>query len=129
MTTSTDKTALLIAIDFDQTYTADPILFNEFMGYAKFRGHEVVICTVRNYPKDLTHTLTHIRNMGFPVYFTDGLPKRKTMEALGKKVDIWIDDMPEVILEGSKTSAVDLAKWREDQHGILKPYCLRELNV
>lgn len=115
---------MLIAIDFDLTYTADPILFNEFIGFAKFRGHEVVICTTRNADQDNTHTLVYLSKT-VPVYFMDGLPKKEFMkETFGKDVDIWIDDKPESVINGSSTDREALAKWRQEQHGILHPQLL-----
>lgn len=107
-----------IAIDFDETYTKDPILWNEFMGYATFRGHEVCICTTRNLKHDNTYTLQHLHKLGYPVYFVDGMPKKECMkETWGLDVDIWIDDKPDSIINGSMTNKEDLAAWREQQHG------------
>lgn len=42
---------LLIALDYDKTYTADPVLWETFIAAAKHRGHSVIIATMR-YPEE-----------------------------------------------------------------------------
>ena len=42
--------ALLISIDYDNTYTAAPVLWLQFIAMAVARGDQVVICTARAFP-------------------------------------------------------------------------------
>lgn len=76
-----------IALDYDGTYTADPGLWDAFIGLAKNRGHEVVCVTMRNV-NELPEPI------GLTFYFTDRKAKVPAMAAEGVKIDIWIDDNP-----------------------------------
>ena len=38
---------MLIALDYDETYTADPVLWDRFIGDANDHGHTVWIVTAR----------------------------------------------------------------------------------
>ena len=89
---------LLIAIDFDQTWTADPELWRDFSLTAISRGHQVVCVTARR------NTFEHRRHLEdrlpeeIKAYFAYDQPKRDYMK-LSHDLwpDIWIDDMPEGI--------------------------------
>jgi hypothetical protein len=78
-----------ISLDYDNTYTADPILWQQFLGLAKIRNHPVIICTFRA----PSHRLES-PPAGIPVYYTAGEAKKPYMEKQGIKVDIWLDDEP-----------------------------------
>jgi hypothetical protein len=80
----------VIAVDYDDTYTADPELFSSFIKAAQARGHLVVIVTAR-------HSNKPVSVEGCEVFYTDGAPKASHMNAAGLEVDIWIDDWPELI--------------------------------
>lgn len=83
----------LIAIDYDDTWTDDPELFAEFSKLAQSRGHEVICVTARGPEQGLNEL-----RLPIPVYGTSGAPKREYMNTRhGMWVDIWIDDMPEII--------------------------------
>ena len=45
-----DLMPLVISLDYDRTYTADPGLWDQFIALARSRGHEVVCVTGRNGP-------------------------------------------------------------------------------
>lgn len=104
-----------IALDFDGTYTADPLFWNQFIFDAQMRGHVVMIVTLRNAELDSGGMLDHFRGVDIPIIFCDGQSKRKVAEERGLKFDIWIDDMPESITNGSPLSPVELKQWREEQ--------------
>lgn len=80
---------MLIALDFDETYTRDKSMWRTFIQMARLRGHEVVCVTMRE-PR-------HGADIPCEVVFTSGAKKRKHMESLGRHPDIWIDDWPEMI--------------------------------
>lgn len=95
-----------IALDYDDTYTADPELWQMFIMRAEKRGHRVYIVTCRRDTDenrlevygDRESTLT-----GLPWsrhIFTGLAPKKWFCEQRGIKIDIWIDDMPECIYLG-----------------------------
>jgi hypothetical protein len=84
---------MLIAIDYDDTYTADVQLFKRFTAIAQSLGHTVVIVTGRDEERgEPENTPQEVR-----VFMTQKAAKRPYMEALGFKVDIWIDDTPESV--------------------------------
>lgn len=85
---------MTIAIDFDNTWTADVVLWQQFAANAKKRGHDVIIVTARyGWSEDMLRRVDgEVR-----VFFTNGELKRPFMERLGIAVDIWIDDMPGTI--------------------------------
>lgn len=73
---------MLIALDYDGTYTADPVLWDAFIKKAKERGHEVKIATMR-FPSE------PVPDVGCEVVYTERKAKYGCMPA-----DIWIDDRP-----------------------------------
>lgn len=86
-----------IAIDFDETLTADSRLWGEFIQMARRLGHRVVCVTARRDIEDNRETVREwMRTHGIqiPVYFTSLRSKVEHMAALGIEVDIWIDDDP-----------------------------------
>lgn len=101
-----------IALDYDDTYTKDPELWDSFIAEAKERMHEVTFVTLR-FSKDVFMSrynhkendlidhgwylynediLSDAENLEIPVIFTGGAPKSQHYKA-----DIWIDDSPEFI--------------------------------
>jgi hypothetical protein len=80
---------MLIALDYDKTYTAAPCLWDRFIADAIDSGHSVVIVTMR-YPTE------EIPDVGIPVVYTSRSAKSKVVKA-----DIWIDDSPHWIYEDS----------------------------
>jgi len=83
---------LTIAIDWDQTWTADPDLWSRFAEMAQASGHTVYIVTSR--PSGNTSECVA---SGVKVIATAWQAKRPFCEELGIRVDIWIDDCPEFI--------------------------------
>lgn len=83
---------MLIAIDYDGTFTRHPDLWVGFIEGASRLGHEVVICTARAFPPDTA------RHMSTPFYCTAGQAKRDYLASLGLHPDVWIDDDPQSIL-------------------------------
>lgn len=83
-------------LDYDDTFTADPVLWRAFIDLARQRGHVVFITTARkpNNIADIEKALPDLE-----IIPSDGKPKAKAVEAAGVSVDIWIDDMPQIIME------------------------------
>ena len=88
---------MLIAIDFDDTYTKDPYLWNDFLKKCKLRNHEVICVTMRFEEEGemLQHTIAHFVDK---IYFTERQAKKPFLEKMNIKPDIWIDDSPHWIL-------------------------------
>jgi hypothetical protein len=85
---------LIIALDYDGTFTADPLFWTNFVRGAFARGHQVIIATMRrNIPSEwvtLPDVLAHVE-----VIYTACEAKREVVLSCGYKVDIWIDDNPQ----------------------------------
>jgi hypothetical protein len=76
-----------IALDYDKTYTADPVLWDGFARDALARGHAVFVVTMRM-PSE------PVDGISLPVIYTSRKAKSSVVEA-----DIWIDDCPQYIFE------------------------------
>lgn len=88
---------MLIAIDFDDTLTADAALWREFILASIKLGHRVVCVTARRDTDDNFETINawmHSHGIDLRTYFTGLSSKVEHMKKLGLKVDIWIDDDP-----------------------------------
>lgn len=82
---------LSIALDYDDTYTADPKLWNGFVRTAKTLGHSVTFVTFRQeWNKD--DIGIDAKRLGIDIVFTSGRQKASCFNA-----DIWIDDWPALI--------------------------------
>lgn len=94
----------IIALDYDNTASADLDLWRAFIAKAQERKHYVMIVTFR-------HASFGIADIerdypGIEIVTTEGTLKRRYLEENGFPVPtIWIDDMPELI--GSRTDSVD----------------------
>lgn len=88
---------MLIAIDFDGTFAADPRLFHEFARLARSFGHRVVVVSGRSDEPPWGDELREVVGDGIPVVLAGSIWKRAAAEAAGYRVDIWIDDNPEYV--------------------------------
>lgn len=90
---------MLIALDFDDTVTLDPVFWNSFVTASQKAGHQVIIVTMRNSGAEAArvrrtvHTIAH-----GDMYFTNRLAKRPFMASLGINPCVWIDDKPEYVV-------------------------------
>jgi len=80
---------MLIALDYDKTYTVDPVLWDGFIVAAKARKHDIKIVTLRT-PSESIHV------DGVEVIYTSRQAKMKHLAA-----DIWIDDNPAWVYQDS----------------------------
>jgi hypothetical protein len=83
---------LVIALDFDGTYTEDPEGWQLFVHMMKARGHEVHIVTYRDTDWDNSDIEEACSKMGIKPLFTAGKQKQHVFKA-----DIWIDDNPALV--------------------------------
>lgn len=89
---------LTIALDFDGTFTADCELWRCFILSAQAAGHRVVCITGRResfeHRRELERALPH----RVDVFFAYDEPKADYAKRNRINVDIWIDDMPEMLV-------------------------------
>lgn len=105
-----------VSIDYDNTYSADPAFWAEFIYTARAAGHDARIVTARDDRFDRTEIIIEVEKE-FGVTYTRGMAKRWFLEHFGGEFipSIWIDDKPESILANSPTSPEDLARWRAER--------------
>ena len=87
---------MIIALDYDGTYTADPALWDTFIQVAHLRGHQVHIVTMRHESEPVC-----VREMPDRIHYTDRRAKKLFMEQLCINVQIWVDDRPDFILHSA----------------------------
>jgi hypothetical protein len=80
---------MLIALDYDKTYTVDPTLWDGFVKSAQERGHVVKIVTMRSPTEPITAVPVE-------VVYTNRKAKATVVNA-----DIWVDDSPHWIYQDS----------------------------
>tara|TARA_R100001086_G_scaffold231526_1_gene152298 strand:+ start:414 stop:743 length:330 start_codon:yes stop_codon:yes gene_type:complete len=94
---------LTIAIDFDDTFTADPKLWSTFIQNATEAGHQVMCVTARRQSaenEDIINSMFDHWQCQMPIIFSNLSSKVDEMERRGLKVDIWIDDAPYALVHG-----------------------------
>jgi hypothetical protein len=111
---------MLIALDFDGTYTADPPFWDDFIDWVHECGHHVYIVTARDRDLDRLKLEPHFDYLGVNIIYCDGQPKKEITEAKGLRFNVWIDDNPASIFHPSnfQRGAPGLEAWRRsDPHG------------
>lgn len=88
---------LTIAIDFDDTFTADVEMWSHVIAEFQRFGHSVVCVSARRNELGHRQELTQALPEGVSVLLSYDAPKRLYAKSQGVDVDIWIDDMPEAI--------------------------------
>lgn len=96
------------SLDFDGTYTADPEMWKQWIALVTSLGHEVFCITYRP-----SHRMQKVHDSIGQVIGIDkcvstgGTAKKKHVEKIGLKIDVWIDDTPEMLI-----TPTQLNKWR-----------------
>ena len=89
---------MLIAIDYDETWSRDPEFWRAFEELARTHGHEVIGVTGRD-ERETDDMCPHYFRL--QRFHTGGKAKRSFVESrLGRPVSVWIDDSPEFIGRG-----------------------------
>jgi hypothetical protein len=79
-----------IALDFDETYTAHPSMWDIIIQTIKEHGHDITFVTYRFDKYGNNDDITSIAlKHDMDIVYTNGKQKSQFFEA-----DIWIDDMP-----------------------------------
>lgn len=78
-------------LDYDDTYTVDPVLWQTFINVAISRGHTVKMVTARGSDTALAPEVIDVANeLGIKLVMTGGQSKAEHCP----DVDVWIDDAP-----------------------------------
>jgi hypothetical protein len=87
-----------IALDFDETYTLDPSVWEKIVSILKEGSHDVRIVTLRyDLKTDNADIISAADRMGIPIIWCCGKPKAEVCAEEEFWVDIWIDDFPLLI--------------------------------
>lgn len=93
---------MIIGIDYDGTFTADPGLWADFVRSATARGHQCVCVTGRSDEGEYAAEVRRAVGSLMPVVFASMCWKKKAAAISGYEVDVWIDDMPEMVAEQTR---------------------------
>lgn len=103
-----------ISLDYDNTYTADPVLWNWFISAALTRGHKVYCVTSRTDKPENHELLRNNLPNNIPVIFCNHNLKKEMTDKKNIYIDVWIDDIPEDI---GPTQIRGLRDARESEEG------------
>jgi len=88
---------MIIGLDYDNTFSADPYCFTLMIRMFQAHGHQVVMVTGRSdegaYGEEVRQAVGDL----ISIVFAGGAWKRVAAREAGYNVDIWIDDNPEYI--------------------------------
>lgn len=97
---------MTIALDFDNTYSLHPLVWNDVIDQFQRSGFRVIMVTDRSAQHENSDLYRAVKFSGISeVFFTDNQPKKPFLAVLGIHPNIWIDDDPASI----------------DPHGRLQP--------
>lgn len=122
------KSSLNFALDFDETYSRDPTFWKDFVALTSSYGHTVDIVTMRHEEVDKLACEDELYRNGIKniVYVGGkdggGAPKMDTVAERGLKYDIWIDDNPKALTNGSDFVGQKIIDWRLNDKHRATPY-------
>lgn len=88
---------MIIALDYDHTFTKDPQGWLSFAEIMSGRGHQIIGVTMR-YEDEKRGMDARYSIACSAVYFTGRKGKRPWLSEKAITVDVWIDDTPEFII-------------------------------
>lgn len=92
---------MIVALDYDETFTRDPDTWLAVAKLLQMQGHTVIGVTMR-YVRESPGMHPFYDEACSMIYFTGRSAKRNFMSDLGVIVDVWIDDAPEFILNSAR---------------------------
>lgn len=84
---------MLLALDYDDTYTRDPKFWDEVIMLARMNGHTVICATMR-YPHEGIDVVAALEGKVEQIIFTSRKAKHGAVHAAGYMPSVWIDDSP-----------------------------------
>ncbi len=87
---------MIIAVDYDGTYSADPETFEKVIALFQSAGHTVICVTGRDGGAMGDIVRATIGRL-IPIVFAGKEWKAEAAKQAGYRVDIWIDDIPGMI--------------------------------
>ena len=101
---------MLIALDYDDTYTRDKVFWDHLISLAIKRGHSVICVTAREerYRAEVDADLGQLVEA---ILCTGGRAKQSFAMDAGFNVSVWIDDQPGWIVNDAMPVAKRRATW------------------
>ena len=96
---------MIVALDYDKTYTADPDLWDTFILKCIANGHSVICITMRFPSETIPEDLKSWESEGIKIYYTSRKAKLVWAKQNNIKVDIWIDDNPGWLFDDAASAA------------------------
>ena len=104
-----------IGLDYYDTITLDPELWDRVIALFIDAGHQVTIVTIRSDRHGADDIKNYADAHGIPAVFTFGCQKDTFTAALGITIDIWIDDTPLLIPDCKEMPGLVLGEYRSKQ--------------
>lgn len=93
-----------VALDWDDTYTRDPQMWNDIIGIMQHAGHTVYCVTMRAAAEGRA-VKEALESRVDGIFFTARRAKRDFMNSRGINIDVWIDDSPAFVLMNAADAA------------------------
>lgn len=84
---------MLLALDYDETYTRDPIFWDQVIKLATQRGHSIICATMR-YEREGADVVRDLAHQVEAIVFTGRKAKFGAVYDAGYMPSVWIDDSP-----------------------------------
>jgi hypothetical protein len=104
---------VIVSIDFDDTFTADPVAWTAIIKLLQDASHTVVCVTGRDNTPISVNQITHALPEGIPIVFAGSDPKNDAAIREGFNVDVWIDDRPLRVMGKAKSNFLWRASSRD----------------
>ena len=91
------------SLDYDNTYTTDPVMWDALIDMMKRYGHKVYVVTMRT-PEEGAEVRQYLGDKVEAIIFTSRKAKQDYVTKLNVRIDIWIDDIPYFILNDAKVA-------------------------
>lgn len=89
---------MLLALDYDETYTRDPVFWDKFIQLARMHGHAVICATMRYNNYEADEVINALSGKVDSIVFTGRQAKNKAVHKAGYSPNVWIDDSPNFII-------------------------------
>lgn len=94
---------MLLAIDYDETYTRDPEFWDQVISLATKRGHSVICATMRSTDTwESEEVIEALADKVENIIFTNRKAKFYAVHAAGYMPSVWIDDSPNFVHNDAK---------------------------
>lgn len=90
-----------ISLDYDNTYTRDPVMWDAIIDMMKRYGHKVYVVTMRT-PDEGAEVRQYLADKAEMIIFTSRKAKQDYVSNMQVSIDIWIDDMPWFIINDAR---------------------------